>query len=341
MHILIYLRCFSILLPYITAGMTFLDLQPYQFPNLVSFWKHHPIADQKAETLAESTLAFQQKFNCDFIKITPAGSWQAVCHGVTDKWDGDFLGRRIITKTIIEKPEDWSSLPDFSQSLPTLLQEIVGASRLVHQESKDNKPILSTVFCPISQAIQMAGLSVFLEHTEKYPHKVLAGLERITQNTLFAINELIKTGTKGIYFVTQHMRHGALSPDIYKIFGEPFDERCLAVCKDLIYNIFHLHGSEIYISLGNIPSNCFIHYESIPENTLSVSIFEKYASKLIAGIPATDMARYWSDEEIRQLIADKSYGKITTCGCVLPLDFPDESIIQWMQVSKNMFQPCR
>jgi uroporphyrinogen decarboxylase len=320
--------------------MTFFDSQPRQTPNLVSFWKHHPIADQKAQTLAESTLAFQQKFNCDFIKITPAGSWQAVCHGVTDKWDGDFLGRRIITNTIIAKPEDWLLLPDFPQTLPTLLQEIVGACRLVHQESRDSKPILSTVFCPISQAIQIAGLSVFLEHIEKYPDKLLAGLERITQNTLFAINELIKSGTKGIYFVTQHMRYGALTPDVYKTFGEAFDERCLVVCKDLTYNIFHIHGAEIYLSLGNIPSNCFIHYESIPENKLSTSSFEKYTSKLIAGIPATDMAGCQSDEEIQQLIADKSYGKITTCGCVLPLDFPDESIKQWMQVSKNMFQSC-
>src|SRR6218665_505456 len=107
-----------------------LNSEEYQFQKLVSFWKHHPIADQKAEALAEKTLEFQEKFNCDFIKITPAGSWQAVCHGVTDIWNGDFLGRRIITQTIIAQPDDWLSLPDFSQVQPPLLQEIVGASKL-------------------------------------------------------------------------------------------------------------------------------------------------------------------------------------------------------------------
>jgi uroporphyrinogen decarboxylase len=318
--------------------MTFYDLQPH--PELVSFWKHHPIADQKAETLAESTLAFQQKFKCDFIKITPAGSWQAVCHGVADRWNGDFLGRRIITKTIIHKPEDWLSLPDFSKTQPILLQEIVGACRLVYQHTQDKTPVLSTVFCPISQAIQVAGLPVFLEHIEKHPDKILAGLERITQNTLFVINELIKAGSKGIYFVAQHMRHGAVSPNIYEVFGQPFDEPCLSICKNLLYNIFHIHGSEIFLSIGHLPANFFIHYESLSENKLPDSLQKKYTSKIIAGIPASEMVQCKNEEEIRQLIEAKSYGNILTAGCVLPLDFPDENILEWMRISKNKVYSC-
>lgn len=320
--------------------MTFPNSAYYQFPKLVSFWKHHPVADQKAETLAEKTLAFQQKFNCDFIKITPAGSWQAVCHGVSDIWDGDFLGRRIIIKTIIHTPEDWLLLSDFSETPPALLEEITGACRLVSQQAQNNVPILSTVFCPISQAIQMAGLSVFLQHIKEHPDKVLAGIERITHNTLFAINKLLQSGSDGIYFVTQHMRYGAVTPDIYKVFGEPFDAQCLNTCKNLRYTVFHIHGTDIYLSAGNIPSNCLIHYEHGSVSPMEESLFKKYAAKVVIGIPAPDMTQCRSDEEINQLIIDKSFGNITTCGCVLPLDFPEESILQWMRVSKKRFQPC-
>lgn len=320
--------------------MTVATLKQCQFQKLVSFWKHHPVADQKAETLAAGTLEFQQKFNCDFIKITPAGTWQAVCHGVTDTWNGDFLGRRIITKTIIDSPADWLSLPDFSKTQPPLLQEIVGACRLVYQEIQDKTPIMSTVFCPVSQAIQMAGLPVFLQHAAEHPEKLLAGIEQITRNTLFIINELMKAGSKGIYFVTQHMRHGAISPEMYKAFGEAPDTQCLNACKDLLYNIFHIHGSDIFLSLGDIPANCYIHYEYAPQINLPTAILDKYSSKILVGIPSNEMAQCVNDEQIPQLIINQSSGNMITCGCVLPLDFPDENIVKWIRVSKNIPEKC-
>lgn len=321
--------------------MTFPDLKEYHFPKLVSFWKHHPLADQKSEELAARTIEFQQKFHCDFIKITPAGTWQAVCHGATDTWNGDSLGRRFITKTIIQHPEDWLSLPDFSQTQPSLLHEITGACKLVYEQVQNNTPVMSTVFCPVSQAIQMAGLKVFLQHAEEYPEKVLAGIEQITNNTLFVINKLIEAGSKGIYFVTQHMQYGALSPELYKIFGENSDAQCLNACKDLLYNIFHIHGSDIFLSLGDIPANCFIHYEYNPENSIPEPLLNKYSKRLLVGIPATEMAGCKTDEEIQELIMSKSSGNIITCGCVLPLDFADESIVKWMSVSKKTLEKCR
>lgn len=306
--------------------------------TLVSFWKHHPVADQKAETLAQSTIAFQKKFNCHFIKITPAGSWQAVCHGVEDVWNGDHLGRRIITKTIINIPQDWLNLTDFSEAQPQMMQEIVGACRLVNEKSNDDAPIVSTVFCPISQAIQMAGLPVFLQHVAAHPKEVLAGLERITKNTLYVINDLISAGSKGIYFVTQHMQSGAITPEIYKIFGEPFDTQCLHACKDLLFSIFHIHGKDINLSLGDTPANCYIHYEYSTQSSIPDELKVKLSSQLLCGLPASEMALCSSEAEIEQLINEKCTGNIITCGCVLPLDFSDESIDQWMTVAKMITQ---
>ncbi|PLK45115.1 uroporphyrinogen decarboxylase family protein [Emticicia sp. TH156] len=304
--------------------------------SLVSFWKHHPVADQKAETLAQSTLEFQQKFNCDFIKITPAGSWQAVCHGVEDIWNGDYLGRRIITKTIINNPQDWLRLPDFTQTKPQLLQEIAGACRLVYKKTTIGTPIVSTVFCPVSQAVQMAGLPVLLQHVATNPDVVQAGLERITQNTLYVINELIAAGSKGIYFVTQHMRNGALPPEIYKLFGELYDTQCLNACKDLQFSFFHIHGEDVYFSLSNTPANCYIHYEYSTQTRIDETWKQPLANRLLCGLPASEMALCQTESEMLQLINEKSTGDIVTCGCVLPLDFADDSIRQWMAVAKTI-----
>ncbi len=309
--------------------------EPHTMKNIVSFWKHQPVADQKAETLAQNTLAFQQKFNCDFIKITPAGSWQAVCHGVEDTWNGDYLGRRIITKTIINGPQDWLNLPDFSIAQPQLMLEIVGACSLINEKTADGTPIVSTVFCPISQAIQMAGFPVFLQHAERHPQEVLAGLETITRNTLYIINKLIEAGSNGIYFVTQHMCHGALAPEIYKTFGEPFDTLCLHACQKLLFSIFHIHGENIYLSLGDLPTNGYIHYEYSSETKITDEWKQKLASRLLCGLPAPEMALCRSESDIEQLINQKSTGDILTCGCVLPLDFPDDLIYLWLSVAQK------
>ncbi|MBA4848947.1 uroporphyrinogen decarboxylase family protein [Emticicia sp. BO119] len=302
----------------------------------MSFWKHHPVADQKGETLAAKTLEFQRKFKCDFIKITPAGSWQAVCYGVADTWNGDSLGRRVITQNIIKRPEDWLTLPDFSKKQIPFFQEILKACSLVCQDSDDNTPILSTVFCPISQAIQMAGLPVFLNHIIEHPREVLEGLEHLTRNTLFIIEELIKAGSDGIYFVAQHMQDGILSPDTYKIFGEYFDAQCLDVCKNLLFNIFHIHGTNIFPAIGNIPANCYIHYEYASAANFSLSFLKKYEQQILVGLPLAEMVQCRNEDEIQQLIIGKSRGNIITSGCVLPLGFPDESILEWMRVSKNI-----
>jgi hypothetical protein len=136
------------------------------------------------------------------------------------------------------------------------------------------------------------------------------------------------------------MRHDAVSPELYKAFGEAPDTQCLNACSGLLYNIFHIHGASIYFSLGNIPADCFIHYEYDSGMSIPTSLMQKYSSRLLAGIPSAEMARCYTDEQIQQLILAKARGNIITCGCVLPLDFPDEGIVQWINVSKNISEKC-
>ena len=60
----------------------------------VSFWKHHPISDQHGQQLAQEAIDFQNKFQFDFLKLTPAGDWLAVCYGAKEEvWKNDAVGR--------------------------------------------------------------------------------------------------------------------------------------------------------------------------------------------------------------------------------------------------------
>ena len=306
----------------------------------ISFWKHYPIADQKAISLANESLLFQEKFNCDFIKITPAGTWQAVCQGAKDEsWENDNLGRRRITIPNIQTLNDWQKLPDLSISKPSLMQEMISSCNLIFKQN-NTTPIFFTVFCPITQAIQMAGLETFLQHVEEDPEMVLTGLAIITKNTLYIIEEYKKAGAKGMFFVTQHMRHGALSPEIYRKFGESFNATCLNNCKNFAYTIFHIHGEDIYLTTDNLPSNCILHYESSVHNPTMEDLQKQYPHQIIMGIPATEMAACTTEETIKKAIIPyleaNKHTNMLFAGCVIPLDFSDEQLLLWIKVAKEM-----
>lgn len=305
----------------------------------VAFWKHHPVFDQDAKNLFKRTLDFQEATGCEFVKITPAGTWQAVCHGAQDEvWPDDPLGRRRIAKPYIEKPDDWLDLPDFEREAPPLMKEMTACCRSV-VKAVASKPVVFTVFNPLTQAVQLAGLDRFKEHCLVAPEKVKAGLERITRNTLSAIDACIDAGVKGAYYVTQHMQKGLIDPDTYKEFGVPGDKDCLGRCAVLDLPIFHIHGESVFLTLPGIPENCIIHYELTDENMSPEMFHAMHPFKLMPGIPFPTMKACRSDEEIGSCIdrfstADRDSGFVVA-GCVLPLDFPESTIRRWVELGKN------
>ena len=42
----------------------------------VALWRHFPGDDQAPASLAAATIAFQQRWDFDFVKVTPASSFQ-------------------------------------------------------------------------------------------------------------------------------------------------------------------------------------------------------------------------------------------------------------------------
>ncbi len=309
-------------------------------PKLTSFWKHWPVFDQEAQKLALKSIEFQERHKCDFVKITPAGTWLAVCYGVADEnWKEDPFGRRRITKTLIQDSADWLRIVDFSVNIPALMQEIIGSCKKI-AEHNFSEPIVFTMFNPISQAIQLAGLDVFKEHCKVDPERVLAGIEMITKNSLFVIKEFLKAGASGIFYVTQHMQKALLTPELYRVFGEESDKKCLAFCHNLPISIFHIHGDNIFLSLRELPENCMIHYCHSSDNIQPNDFFRKYNHHLMLGIPVSRMMECVSIRQIRECV--QFYRELnpifngTTAGCVLPLDFSDEQLSQWMNEIKNL-----
>ncbi|WP_460678098.1 uroporphyrinogen decarboxylase family protein [Mucilaginibacter koreensis] len=304
-----------------------------------AFWKHFPVHDQEAETLVAATLAFDKEYDLDLMKITPAGSWLATCYGTTDLWENDNLGRRTISHRCISRVEDWVNLPDINQQ-SNLIDTYIKVSEDL-KVFNPIKPIFTTVFCPVSQAIQMAGLDLFKAHMESAPDKVRKGLEKITQNTLTVLKRFAATGISGNYFVTQAMQPCMLNPNEYAYWGEPYDQECLNLSAQLFSStIFHLHGEEVFFSTDKLNPDVVIHFEFHPGYATT---YKRIENDLLPGLPASELAHLVHKEEALQAVQrmETAIGRsipILTAGCVLPLNFPAHQIHFWKELMQARSQ---
>ncbi len=113
--------------------------------------------DQNPQSLAEAHLNYQQNYDFDLMKVTPASSFCLKDWGVEDEWVGDTEGTRRYTKRIIHSPEDWESLTVLEPTSPHLAQQLE-CLRLIRTSLSPDTPLLQTIFSPLAQAKNLAGM---------------------------------------------------------------------------------------------------------------------------------------------------------------------------------------
>ncbi len=301
----------------------------------ISFWKHHPISDQHGHQLAQEAIDFQYKFQFDFLKLTPAGDWLAVCYGAEDEvWENDSVGRRKITGLPIKQIKDFYTLQIFSFQ-ENLLLEILNASHISCTQVE--VPVYLTIFCPLSQLIQISGIDLFLRTIQTEPEAIYAALDVINHNTKKVIEKASEIGVKGLYYVTQHMQANLLSFEIYNQFGKLYDEDCLlkaAESFDAI--IFHLHGNDCYACIAeNIPK-LSIHCSYNQAETINRISIKNAGYPIIYGLPALILSEANNLQDCKEILEKFPTNTLLTCDCVLPLDFPSEKINLWKSFAHSL-----
>ena len=217
-------------------------VRPDKIP--VALWRHFPVDDQGAGSLARAVAHFQQNYDFDLIKVTPASSYCLRDWGVQDQWNGHRHGTRDYTKHAIQKPEDWFSLPVLDPSQGQLGMMVECLKMLVDQFSPGT-PVLHTIFSPLSQAKNLVGPQELLVHLRKYPDAVNAGLEIIAESTLRFLHHIRQLGIDGIFFAVQHAQYGLLTPGEFERFGRKYDLKVLHQMPDFWLNIGHIHGNQV------------------------------------------------------------------------------------------------
>ncbi len=208
----------------------------------VALWRHWPGDDQRAADLARSTVEFQNTFDWDFVKVTPASSFCVTDYGVQDEWEGNLEGTRTYTRHVVNRSLEWTDLRPLDPTRGALGRQLE-CLRLIGDGLDDGVPVIQTIFSPLAQAKNIAGNELMLRHLRTQPDRLHTGLNILTESTLRLIDALKRTSIAGIFYAIQHASYDVMSEDEYMAFGAPYDRKLLeALPEKWWFNMVHLHG---------------------------------------------------------------------------------------------------
>lgn len=299
-----------------------------------ALWRHFPGDDQDAGALAAAHLRWQQDYDWDLIKVSPASSYCLVDWGVKDRWEGTVEGTRTYTERVIHQPEDWEKLEELDPRRGMLATQIEALRLLgggLGAGSADETPFLATLFSPLAQAKNLAGQERMLGHMRSHPEALRRGLETITKSTVAYLEAAMETGISGIFYAVQHARYPLMSPVEYQTFGRPYDETILAAASDLWLNMVHIHGEEgvMFDLIADYP----VQLVNWHDRDCSISLAE--GAKQVSGAVSGGVSRwtlyYQSPEEIKAEARDaikQTGGRrlVLGVGCVAMTNTPLRSI---------------
>jgi uroporphyrinogen decarboxylase len=243
--------------------------------------------------------------------------------GVEDAWEGSTEGTRRYTRRVIQKPQDWESLPVLAPSAPHLAAQL-DCLRQIRAKLGPEVPMLATVFNPLAQARNLSGGDTLLVHLRKYPEAVLKALETIALSTQRFVEAALETGIDGVFYAIQHAQAGLLTLDEYKSFGLPFDHKVLEPARDLWCNLLHLHGSNIYFDIVSEFSFQIVNWhdrETPPSLAEALQTSEVYT---VCGGLGRDTLVYGEQAEILKEARNaqaqtRGHRLILSTGCVVPI----------------------
>ncbi len=296
----------------------------------VALWRHWPVDDLRGSELARATLAFQQTYDFDFIKVTPNSNFCVASYGATTTWVGNEEGTYVWGPRVIRSAEDWTRLPPLEPS-DGLLGEVLAANRLVGEAVGDSVPFIQTIFNPLSQAKNLAG-DRLLADLRQNPDAVQEGLATITESILRFIDKLKATGAAGIFLAVQHASYDLLSEEEYRKFCRPLDLSILEAAGDMWFNLVHLHGRNVmFDEVAGYPAQVINWHDTETPPGLAEGL-ERTKMALCGGLRQWETMLRGTPEQVEEeaqvaLAATGGRRFILGTGCVTPITAPTGNLV--------------
>jgi uroporphyrinogen decarboxylase len=295
----------------------------------VALWRHFPVADQDPRAFAEAVVEFQQRFDFDFVKITPASSYCVRDWGVEDVWEGDTEGTRRYIRHPVQDPEDWTRLPVLDPERGVLGEHLEAVARI--RQALPEVPLVVTVFSPLAQAKNLAGSQRLLLHLRQAPKALERGLETITESTRRFVRAALARGADGIFYAVQHASYLLLSPEEYRRFGRPYDQAILEEAGGAWLNLLHLHGEAVMFDLFvDYPVAVWNWHDRETPPALAEAQ-RKVSGAVLGGLSRVKALVRGTPEQViaeaREAIAQTGGRRfILGTGCVVPIHAPEVNL---------------
>ncbi len=294
----------------------------------VALWRHFPGDDQNPASLAAATIAFQRRWDFDFVKVTPASSFQIKDWGAQDEWQGNIEGTRQYTDRPIKQASDWRKLNVLEARSGALGEQLKCLKAIV--EALPDVPVIQTVFNPLAQMKNLAGERLLIDLRQNTAD-FTAALETITQSTLNFVREIASTGAAGIFYAVQHATSNLLSEAEFAEFGREYDLRILDATKNYWLNVLHIHGDNIYFdAVADYPLQVWNWHDRETGPSLTDGL-AKIKGAACGGIARDSVMLCGQPETVRQQVAEaiaqtKGRRYIVGTGCVTMIPTPEVNI---------------
>lgn len=283
----------------------------------VAFW-HHFKPHGSARALADATLAFFGEYDLDIFKIMPDLPYPFPRNG-------------------IQSLDDWHLLTPLAVDTGNFGRQVDTAWR-VRTALGPDVPLICTLFSPLTEAINFAGVDGFRAHMQTDPATVHGAVAVLADNLARLGAALLEAGADGIFFSVQGAANGMLTAGQFAEFGRPYDMTVLSAWREGWLNILHAHGEH------DLLVQELLHY---PTPVLSWS--DRYTGISLSRVrelaPHLTLMGGWHEQgaiaagpaetivsEMDDAIAQTGGTRLILApGCSVPDDCPD----QWLRVARD------
>ncbi len=297
----------------------------------VAFWRHFPVDDQDPSLLADAIADFQERFQFDFVKVTPASSFCLKDWGSLDRWEGALVGTRSYTRRVVQSPEDWQSLELLNPAKGHLGRQLECLSELRARLGEDT-PIIQTVFSPLSQAKNLAGRGRLFKHIHRDPGSVKRGLQAITKSTIAFVRAAAAKGIDGIFYAVQHASYRFMDRETYMELQEANDRQILEAAEDMWLNVLHLHGEALMFDIAEeYPVDVVNWHDRVAGPSLEAAA-GRVPGAVCGGLRRHQTMLLGTPQDVRReaeeaLRALDGRGLVLGAGCVVPTITPRSNLL--------------